>query len=234
MAQTDKPGTRMAQTAKDREVRNPETVLPASALVRGASLIGRIRRALIALLNQLRWRWRFDNFGWPSVLSAPDLITHPKQIRIGRHVEIRKGARIEAVGGDVKATPKIVIGDGTSIHMYFHCGAASLVEIGSNVLIAGRVYVTDHDHDLGQPGNPARLNRSLITSPTIIEDDCWLGEGCMVLKGVRLGKGCVVGAGAVVSRDVPPYTVVAGIPARALKHYDLERKCWVSVPKEKP
>jgi acetyltransferase-like isoleucine patch superfamily enzyme len=51
----------------------------------------------------------------------------------------------------------------------------------------------------------------------VIDDDCWLGEGCRVLKGVHLGRGCVVGANAVVTRSFPPYSVVGGVPARLLR-----------------
>ena len=55
------------------------------------------------------------------------------------------------------------------------------------------------------------------SKPIIIEDDAWLATRCMVLKGVTIGKGAVVAAGAVVTKDVPPYTMVAGVPAKAIK-----------------
>lgn len=200
-------------------------------LARGglARLVERARRGAVAALHQLRWRWRFAAFGARSVLSRPDFLAGTRFIEIGRGVHIWRGARLEAIERQPGAAPRLSIGDGTSIHMYFHCGAAERVEIGRDVLIAGHVYVTDHDHDLGRPGTSARRSPRLDSAPTVIEDECWLGEGCKVLKGVRLGRGAVVGAGAVVTRDVAPYTLVVGVPARPLRRFDPVADEWVAV-----
>lgn len=111
----------------------------------------------------------------------------------------------------------IEIGDNTVIHLNFHCGAADSVKIGRDVLIAGNVYITDHDHVFDHSGRPARWEEGLISKPVVIEDGVWLGEGCVILKGVTVGKRSVVGANAVVTRDVPPGTVVGGIPAKVIK-----------------
>jgi acetyltransferase-like isoleucine patch superfamily enzyme len=195
----------------------------------GAGPLARARRGLRALAHWLRWRPRFAAFGWRSVLERPDLVTGASGIAIGRRVEIRRGARLESRRTGSAAGPNLYIGDGTQIHMYFHCGAAERVEIGRNVLIAGRVYVTDHDHDPGRPGDPPIRTGRVLSAATAIEDDCWLGEGCMVLKGVRVGRGSIVGAGAVVNRDVPPYHIVVGAPARAVKRWDAGTQTWVPI-----
>jgi len=179
------------------------------------------------LLVQARWGWRLGHLGWRSVLDRPDLVTHPQKIRIGSRVEIRKGARLEARGAANDPSPVIEIGSRTQIHNYFHCGAVERVKIGERVLVAGRVYVTDHDHDPGRPGSPPVSNRRVRVAPTEIEDDCWLGEGSMVLKGVRVGRGSIVAAGAIVTRDVPPYTIVAGIPARPVRRWNDAEADWV-------
>jgi lipopolysaccharide O-acetyltransferase len=183
---------------------------------------------VMAIFHYLRWAWRFAGFGWRSVLRSPDMLTNTRRIRIGRNVEIRKGARIEAVGPGKEEA--ILIGDGTSIHLYFHVGAARRVEIGRRVLIAGHVYVTDHDHGLGEPGAPRETKPALLAKPTRIDEDCWLGEGCKIMKGVHLGRGCIVGANAVVTRSFEPYSLLVGVPARAIRRYDGKAKAWVSVP----
>jgi acetyltransferase-like isoleucine patch superfamily enzyme len=59
-----------------------------------------------------------------------------------------------------------------------------------------------------------------ISEPVIIEDDVWIGTRCMILKGVTIGRGSVVGAGSVVRRDVPPYSLMAGNPARRVASID--------------
>jgi len=166
--------------------------------------------------SYLRWRPRFAAYGFGSLLESPVQITNPRFISIGRGVHIRSGARIEAIL-TTGPTPHLQIGDGTSIHMHFHCGAALDVRIGRNVLIAGRVYITDHDHAFDDPDRPPVQNNTLLASSTVVEDDCWLGEGAIVLKGVRIERGSVVAAGSVVTRDVPALSVVAGVPARVVR-----------------
>ena len=160
------------------------------------------------------YSWRFYSWGKRSVITEPDLLYNVNKISIGNYVEIRKGARLEVVGSKKEQTPMIEIGDGTSIHFYFHCGAASSVKIGKNVLIAGRVFITDHDHEYA---NSALLYKGLNTKPVIIEDEVWIGEGAVILKGVTVGKRSVIAANAVVTKNVPPYTVVGGVPARFIR-----------------
>lgn len=94
--------------------------------------------------------------------------------------------------------------------------AAERVVIGNNVNVGANTTIMDTDfHPLDiqarrLDSQPAR------TAPVIIEDDVFIGMNCLVLKGVRLGRGSVVGAGSVVTKDVPPSTMVAGNPARLI------------------
>jgi acetyltransferase-like isoleucine patch superfamily enzyme len=76
-------------------------------------------------------------------------------------------------------------------------------------------YLTDGDHGTAA-GRPVQ-DQPMETSPVVLEDDVWLGAGVIILRGVRVGQGAIVGAGAVVTRDVPPGTVVAGVPAKPLR-----------------
>ncbi len=177
----------------------------------------RIINFFLAIKNQLQWKWRFNQFGWRSRLYSCDMLTNPKLINIGKRVIIYKGARLEAIGDISGNKPKLIIGDGTVVQFYFHCGAASSVIIGNDVLIAGHVYITDHDHVYDDYELSTIKSGKLISKPVTIENGCWLGEGCSILKGVTIGERAVVAANAVVTRDVPPATVVAGIPAKVIK-----------------
>jgi acetyltransferase-like isoleucine patch superfamily enzyme len=178
-------------------------------------VLKKIHNLVRYIYNYLFWKPRFYSWGWKSELRKPDLLYQTKAISIGKQVQIRKGARIETIGDWDGQDPKIIIGDGTSIHLYFHCGAAHSVKIGKNVLIAGRVYISDHDHEFDNAVFPP-CKSGLIILPVVIEDEVWIGEGAVILKGVTIGKRAVVGANAVVTKDVPPYTVVGGIPAREI------------------
>jgi len=90
------------------------------------------------------------------------------------------------------------------------------VEIGSNVLIGPGCVIHSANHNYGRTDVPIRL-QGYIKAPVRIDDDCWLGANVIVLPGVKIGKGSVVGAGSVVTHDIPPYSVVAGNPAKVLK-----------------
>jgi acetyltransferase-like isoleucine patch superfamily enzyme len=106
---------------------------------------------------------------------------------------------------------KLIVGKNSRLNGV-HIDARELVQIGENVRIAPYTIILDSDfHDVKDhfaDGN---------SKPIIIEDDVWLATRCTILKGVRIGKGAVVATGAVVTKDVPPYCVAAGVPARVVK-----------------
>ena len=186
-------------------------------------LLQKAVRFLDVIANQLRWKWKFNQFGWKSRLRGCDMLTNPKMISIGERVSIRKGARLEALGSFNADTPKLIIGDGTSIQFYVHCGAAKSVTIGKDVVIAGNVYITDHDHVFDDPLMSVRKCTELVSRPVVIGDGCWLGEGSMVLKGVTIGARSIVGANSVVTRDVPSGVVVTGVPAKVIRELDIKQ-----------
>jgi acetyltransferase-like isoleucine patch superfamily enzyme len=118
------------------------------------------------------------------------------------------------------ADPELVVGDGTFIG--HDCGfhVAGSVRIGKNCLIAQAVRFYDFD---GHPLDAAKRRAHVPPAPeevrpVVVGDDVWIGTTAVVLKGVTIGDRSVVAAGAVVSRDVPPDVVVAGNPARIVKH----------------
>jgi len=97
--------------------------------------------------------------------------------------------------------------------------AATAIEIGDNCMLATNCYLTDADwHDQYD-----RTQAPGGTRPIVLEDNAWIGDSAIVCKGVRIGENSIVGAGAVVTRDVPPNTIVAGNPARPVKQLDESR-----------
>ena len=157
---------------------------------------------------------------------------NPKCIYLGENVGIGSstffGPVTEYAG--IAYNPKIIIGDGTWIGKRCSIAAINKVEIGNHVLFAGQVHITDHSHgyeDVSRPIGPQPL---ISKGPVIIEDDCWLGFSCEILSGVHIGKHSIVAARAVVTKDVPSYSIVAGNPARLVKQYNHETGRWEKVP----
>lgn len=124
-------------------------------------------------------------------------------VKIGRNSFIHMGARFYLPSG-------VSIGDGTIIGDYcFMDGRASL-NIGNNVDIASEVMIYNSEHDINSEGFDP------IEEPVEIADYVFIGPRAIILPGVKIGKGAIVGAGAVVTRDVSPFKIVAGVPAKEI------------------
>lgn len=108
------------------------------------------------------------------------------------------------------------IGDRSNIGAYCYVGCSGKITIGADVMISPRVSLYAENHRFDDISRPMR-DQGVAREPIVIEDDCWIASGTIVLAGVTIGRGSVVAAGSVVTRDVPPYSVVAGIPARVLR-----------------
>lgn len=99
------------------------------------------------------------------------------------------------------------------------------VTIGNNVIIAQHVVMSGLNHGYENIHEPISLQQ-VTTAEIIIEDDCWIGANAVLTAGIRIGKHSVVAGGSVVTKDVPPFTVVGGNPARVLKKYNEATKAW--------
>jgi len=139
----------------------------------------------------------------------------------GRFVALARN-RIEAIDrhGPQRFTPRLQIGDGVSMEYDCHIGCVNEVRIGARVLMASRVYISDHAHG-GTDGEdlmlPPNVRPVISKGPVIIEDEVWIGEGVAVMPGVRIGRSSIIGANAVVTRDIPAFSVAVGAPARVIK-----------------
>ena len=111
---------------------------------------------------------------------------------------------------------KLVIGRRFFINHYAMIDCHQEIWIGNDIMIGPHAYIGDFDHDLGS-GETPEIGSATMTAPVHIGNHVWIGVSAVVLKGVTIGDGAVVAAGAVVTRDVPRMTVVAGVPARVIK-----------------
>jgi acetyltransferase-like isoleucine patch superfamily enzyme len=131
-------------------------------------------------------------------------------ILIGERCEIGIGALIQSYGG------RIVIGHDCSINPYCVIYGHGGLKIGNSVRIATHTVIVPSNHNYDDLGMPIRL-QGLTLKGITIEDDVWIGAGAKILDGVTIGKGSVVAAGTVVIRNVPPFSVTAGVPNRIIK-----------------
>lgn len=130
-------------------------------------------------------------------------------VSIAEDAFIDRGVGLHAHGGN------IVIGRRTTLNSHTLVIGGGDVMIGCNVLIAGQCTIVASNHNFGSASIAIR-DQGVSGENVVIEDDVWLGTGVRVLAGVRVGRGAIVGAGSVVTRDIEPMTIVAGVPARVI------------------
>lgn len=171
------------------------------------------------IMNQVETRPR-----WFMRLLAP-LYQHR-----GKHSVIHRSARmdtppyrifslgdysvIESFACINNAVGDVIIGDHTRIGL--HNTIIGPVDIGSHVNLAQGITVSALNHNFSDT-NKRIDEQGVSTTPVTIEDDVWVGANAVILPGVTIGEHCVVAAGAVVTKDVPPHSLVAGVPAKVIK-----------------
>lgn len=159
-------------------------------------------------------------------IRARCICEQANSIIVGEHCEIH-GSLITQDKG------RIVLGDRVTIRYATTVGAVNSITIGDNVIISNNVTIYDNNN------HPTDIDSRRIicedfsnqelwkwkysrNQPIIIEDDVWIGQGAVILKGVTIGKGAIVGMNAVVTKDVPAYGIAVGNPARVVKRVDSE------------
>ncbi|CAM3757675.1 acyltransferase [Mucilaginibacter galii] len=117
-------------------------------------------------------------------------------------------------------TPEIIIGDNVSINYDCHIGCVNKIVIGDNVLLASRVFITDHYHgEVSAQSIMIPPSERIVISkgPVVIENNVWIGEGAAIMPNLTIGANSIVGANAVVTKSFPPNSVIAGVPAKLIK-----------------
>ncbi len=202
-------------------------------------LIGWIPTIVGIGLRGLLYRLILQMDGLAAIESGVRL-RFASNIRLGHGAYIDQGAYLHACPGGIELGENSIVMHGAILHVYNFrdlpnagirigkdclVGEYSVIRGQGGVVIGDRVYTSPFtqiiavNHVFDDPERPF-VEQGITAEGITIEDDVWLGAGAIITDGVHIGKGAVVAAGAVVTKDVPPHTVVAGVPARVIKHID--------------
>ncbi len=169
-------------------------------------------------------------------LGPRTLVRGAKHISFGRGVCARSNLWLEAVTsyGEEAFDPVIEIGDGVSFSDGVHISCVQRIVIKRHVLVGSRVYISDSGHGLyngheqSQPDAPSR-RRLARGGPVVIGENVCICANVIILGPVTIGDGAVICANSVIRRDVPPRTIVAGMPAVPVKEFREATNCWERV-----
>jgi len=154
----------------------------------------------------------FARLGKNVVLEPGVLVFFPESIEIGDRVYVGHYTILKGYHKN-----RMIIGDGTWIGQMCFFHSAGGLRIGKNVGIGPGVQILTSSHE-GKDLNVSIIHTKLVFKEVIIEDECDIGVGSIILSGVTIGRGAQVGAGAVVTKNVEPFSVVAGVPARLIRY----------------
>jgi acetyltransferase-like isoleucine patch superfamily enzyme len=178
---------------------------------------------LVAIENQVRLRFADHIHLEPGVYLDQGVYLHacPNGIKIGRNSYLMHGSVLHVYNFRNLPHSGIWIGQDSLIGEYNVIRGQGGVTIGNRVYTSPLVQLLAVNHVYQDPTR-SFVEQGITAEGIVIEDDVWIGAGAIVTDGVHIGQGSVIAAGAVVTKDVPPLTVVAGVPARVIKHITAE------------
>jgi acetyltransferase-like isoleucine patch superfamily enzyme len=174
--------------------------------------------------NWIELKAKLKNIGNSVTIPAPYIIKNPQYISIGDNFWAMSNLRIEAWDNfqNVSYNPSIIIGNNVIFNSDCHIGCISSVIIEDNVLLASRVFISDHFHgnsDFSDISIPPRLRELTSKGSVLIKQNTWIGEGVSILPNVTIGKNCIIGANAVVTKDIPDNSIAVGVPAVVIRQF---------------
>jgi len=188
-------------------------------------LLGRFSGFYWLALTQTLYRPAFGAIGSRSRIIQPLKLRNVQNIFIGRQVTVARYSWLFTLPAIPDRVPKLVIGDGCQIGNFNHITCVHSVVLGPKVLTADRVHISDNSHGYENPDMPIADQPVVSKGPVSIGAGSWLGENVSILS-CSIGRNCVIGANAVVTRDIPDFCVVVGVPGRIIKRFDTTSKTW--------
>lgn len=214
------PGYRLASALDDRQLaavvwhRGWQVMRGISLRLRNRQVHGvvlRGRRVVVEHAYQFR--------SGPSLILEDDVTINAlsrEGVQLGRNVTIARRAILTCTGVLAELGVGITIGDRCAVGAGSFLGGQGGIAIGRDVIMGPAVRIFSENHRFDAMDVPIR-DQGTERAPVEVGDDCWIGAGATIVAGVRVGEGSVIAAGAVVTHDVPPFSVVGGVPARVIR-----------------
>ncbi|GAB2617682.1 acyltransferase [Belliella aquatica] len=203
------------------------------------STLGVFFRMSIWLIRGTWYRWRLKSVKGVFLVGKGVTLRQAQYIEVGRnfiaqdHCEINGLSQKGLIFGDKvtvgsyaiirptnlyggEAGVGLKVGNNSSIGPYSYIGCSGHIEIGDNVMMSPRVSIYSENHNF-EDVDKSMIEQGVTRSFVKIEDDCWIAANSIILAGVTVGKGSIVAAGSVVTKDVPPFSIVGGNPAKIIK-----------------
>lgn len=162
----------------------------------------------------------FKSFGKGSFIRKIEQIENPKYVIVGSNTYLQNWITLTAWPQNVHKDVMIKIGDGCCFGAFNHITATNYIEIGDNCLTGKWVTITDNSHgstDIDDMLLPPSKRKVFSKGSVVIGKNVWIGEKATILSGVTIGDGAVIAANSVVTKNVPPYSVVGGVPAKIIR-----------------
>ncbi len=168
-------------------------------------------RIVERLRSELKLLSFFESFGKGCRVYSELVIHKTAKVKLADDCTLQPYSFLQVMQEGV-----VEFGEKSTLGRFSIITCANKVTIGSKVMIGAYVQITDHSHGIDK-ASPMFDQQSELGKVTIA-DDVWIGSGAIILMNVSIGQGAIVGAGAVVNRDVPAYSIVAGVPASLVRY----------------
>lgn len=185
--------------------------------------------ALSIIISRLFINRNIRYFNFPIIIKGKKFIDFGKNLTAGYY------CRFEVYPKDCSKQKRIIFGKNVQLNDFVHISAIEQVTIGDNCLMASHIYISDNSHGryngtaLDSSPHIAPDHREYVTAPVKIGKNVWIGEGVIIMPGVTIGDGSIIGAHSIVKKDVPSFSMAVGSPAKIVKKYSEDQKCWVKI-----
>lgn len=183
-----------------------------------------LRGGINRIVFMMTLKPKLKHCGSKSLIESSYTVEGANYISIGEHVRIKPGLHMAAINqhNGVSFSPEIQIGNNVSINYDVHIACINKVIIRDGALLGSKIFITDHYHgntNLDSLRIPPSDRKLESKGSVEIGKNVWIGENVAIMPDVKIGDNAVIGANSVVTKDIPPFSVAVGAPARIVKEY---------------